>query len=326
MNITMEHVSKSYGTGTPVIHDLSLELKAGEMFFLLGPSGCGKTTILRMLAGFIQPDAGTILFGDKRVNEQSPQDRQTALVFQNYALWPHLNVFDNVAYAPRAQKQPTATVHERVHSALATVRMQDYAERKPQELSGGQQQRVALARALAAQPKLLLLDEPLSNLDATLRLELRRELKRIHTETGLTTLFVTHDQQEALALAQRIAVMQQGRIVQVGTPREIYENPATAFVARFIGEMNLYPAHSPLAQALGLLTTQTWGFRPERVELAPSGLPARVRQVTYLGEKVELLAEAGTGELIKIVTREMPALAETIHVSVPKNGLLTFPD
>ena len=225
MTITAQHLTKSFGPDSRVVNDVSFAIQPGEMFFLLGPSGCGKTTVLRMLAGFVQPDSGDILFDQKRMNDVAPQHRNTAMVFQNYAIWPHLSVYENVAYGPRARKLDAATIDRQVTEALRVVRLEDLAQRKPAQLSGGQQQRVALARALAVQPDLILLDEPLSNLDARLRLELRAELRRIHRETRTTCLYVTHDQEEALSLADRVAVMQVGRIEQVGPPREIYEVP-----------------------------------------------------------------------------------------------------
>src|SRR6201996_2795385 len=261
MTITANHLIKTFGPEARVVDDVSFTIQPGEMFFLLGPSGCGKTTVLRMLAGFVEPDKGDILFDQKRMNGIAPQDRNTAMVFQNYAIWPHLSVHENVAYGPRARKLPE--MEKRVAEALRVARLEDLAQRKPAQLSGGQQQRVALARALAVDPGLILLDEPLSNLDARLRLELRGELKRIHAETRTTCLYVTHDQEEALSLADRIAVMNKGRIEQLGTPREIYEQPVNEFTARFMGELNIAEAGSPLADALGAATGRKVGFRPE---------------------------------------------------------------
>ena len=248
MTITANHLIKSFGPETRVVDDVSFAIQPGEMFFLLGPSGCGKTTVLRMLAGFLKPDGGEILFDRKRMNGVAPQDRNTAMVFQNYAIWPHLTVYENVAYGPRARN--LSDIDKRVLDALRVARLEELAQRKPAQLSGGQQQRVALARALAVEPDLILFDEPLSNLDARLRLELRGELLRIHRETRTTCLYVTHDQEEALSLADRIAVMNRGRIEQMGIPREIYEHPANEFTARFMGEINIVAADSPLARAL----------------------------------------------------------------------------
>src|SRR5277367_5183243 len=226
MTITANHLTKSFSPESRVVDGVSFSIQPGEMFFLLGPSGCGKTTVLRMLAGFVQPDGGDILFDQKRMNGIAPQDRNTAMVFQNYAIWPHLTVYENIAYGPRARKFSPSDIDRRVTDALRVARLEDFAKRRPAQLSGGQQQRVALARALAVDPGLILLDEPLSNLDARLRLELRGELLRIHRETRTTCLYVTHDQEEALSLADRVAVMNKGKIEQTGTPHELYERPA----------------------------------------------------------------------------------------------------
>jgi iron(III) transport system ATP-binding protein len=237
MNVTLHNVTKRFGP-TPVVDGATLEIREGELFFLLGPSGCGKTTLLRLVAGFYTPDGGEIRFGDRLMNPVPPNKRNTGLVFQNYALWPHLTVAANVAYGLEVRKVTGDEKQRRVNEALAVVRMGEYAERTPNQLSGGQQQRVALARALVIRPDVLLLDEPLSNLDAKLRLEMREEIRRIHNETKLTTIYVTHDQQEALALADRIALMNAGRIEQVGTPLELYRSPATPFVPEFLGVAN----------------------------------------------------------------------------------------
>jgi iron(III) transport system ATP-binding protein len=307
MTITAHHLTKSFVSGARVVDDVSFSIQPGEMFFLLGPSGCGKTTVLRMLAGFVTPDSGDILFDQKRMNQVAPQNRNTAMVFQNYALWPHLTIYDNVAYGPRAKKLDAKSVDQRVTEALRVVRLEELVQRKPAQLSGGQQQRVALARSLAAEPDLILLDEPLSNLDARLRLELREELSRIHRTTGTTSLYVTHDQEEALSMADRIAVMNQGRIEQIGTPREIYEQPVSEFVARFIGEINILGADSPLAAKLGGTPNQRVGFRPESARLSNKGIAVIVKQSTYLGSKTALLVETETGETLKLWTN-VPAL------------------
>ncbi|MBM3859771.1 MAG: ABC transporter ATP-binding protein [Verrucomicrobia bacterium] len=234
MNVILRNLTKRFDS-TLVVNGVSLDVADGELFFLLGPSGCGKTTLLRLLAGFYQPDAGEIRFGPRPMNGVPPNRRNTGMVFQNYALWPHLNVFENVAYGLDVRKVTGAERSRRVEEALAIVQMNDYAKRSPAQLSGGQQQRIALARALVIRPDVLLLDEPLSNLDAKLRLEMREEIRRIHRETKLTTIYVTHDQQEALALADRIALMRDGGIEQVGTPLELYRSPRSAFVSEFLG-------------------------------------------------------------------------------------------
>lgn len=237
VSVRLQNLSRSFGQ-VKAVDSVSLEVQKGELFFLLGPSGCGKTTVLRMIAGFYSPDSGDISFDGRTVNEVPPHRRNTGMVFQNYALWPHMTVEKNVGYGLDIRRVPSAEKAGKIRKVLETVRMLEYAQRKPAQLSGGQQQRVALARALVIEPDLLLLDEPLSNLDAKLRLEMRGEIKRIHGETGITSIYVTHDQKEALSMADRIAVMNAGKIEQVGSPRELYENPADRFVAGFIGETN----------------------------------------------------------------------------------------
>lgn len=234
-------VVKNFGA-VRALDDVSLDIAQGELFFLLGPSGCGKTTLLRSIAGFYTPDAGRILFGDVDVTDAPPQRRNTAMVFQNYALWPHMTVEANVAFGLGVRRVGRAERRRRAAEALELVRMGDFARRKPNQLSGGQQQRVALARALVVRPRCLLLDEPLSNLDAKLRLEMRGEIRRLCKEFGLTGIYVTHDQAEALSIADRMAVMFNGRIAQVGAPREMYCRPASSAVAAFIGETNLLSA------------------------------------------------------------------------------------
>ncbi len=237
LSLSFQNISKRFDK-TVAVDNLSLDVKAGELFFLLGPSGCGKTTCLRMVAGFLAPDDGELRFGDKLMNRVPPHQRNTGMVFQNYALWPHMTASENIAYGLRVRKTPKAERENRVLEALKMVRLEDRASHFPNQLSGGQQQRVALARALVINPDVLLLDEPLSNLDAQLRLELRGEIKRLHSEKQTTALYVTHDQDEALSIADRIGVMRNGLLMQVGTPRELYRTPNSRFVAEFIGETN----------------------------------------------------------------------------------------
>ncbi|MCI0698751.1 ABC transporter ATP-binding protein [candidate division KSB1 bacterium] len=238
--VRFENVQKFFGE-TPAVCELALEIREGEFFSILGPSGCGKTTTLRMVAGFEVPDAGSIFFDDENVTSLPPEKRHTGMVFQNYALFPHLTVFENVAFGLRARKHPPAEISPRVAAALDLVEMRELQNRPVTQLSGGQQQRVALARALAVQPKILLLDEPLSNLDAQLRRTTRTELKNLQRRLGITTIYVTHDQEEALALSDRILVMEKGSAQQVGTPEEIYHIPANLFVMSFIGASNALP-------------------------------------------------------------------------------------
>lgn len=236
--VNIKGISKQYLPGNPVLLPLDLSVNSGELFFLLGPSGCGKSTLLRIIAGFVRPDAGTVSFDQQDITCMPPEKRQTAMVFQNYALWPHMTVYENVAFGLNAAGVKNPELDRSVKAALETVQLGDYHDRKPTSLSGGQQQRVALARALAVNPKVLLLDEPLSNLDARLRDSMRIEIRRICKERKLTAVYVTHDRKEALSMADRIAVIDKGMIPQIGTPEELYRRPANQFVASFLGECN----------------------------------------------------------------------------------------
>ncbi|MDD4890617.1 MAG: ABC transporter ATP-binding protein [Phycisphaerae bacterium] len=249
--LQIENLTRRFGPVTAV-DDMSLVVEPGELFFLLGPSGCGKTTLLRMLAGFVAPDAGRILLGDEDVTDRPAHRRNCGMVFQNYALWPHLSVAENIAFGLRVRRLPAAQRRDRVEEMVSVVQLTGLADRRPAQLSGGQQQRVALARALAIKPALLLLDEPLSNLDAKLRIEMRTEIIRICRATGVTAVYVTHDQKEALSMADRLAVVLAGRIVQVGQPQEVYRRPANRFVADFIGRTNFIAATVQSADAAGL--------------------------------------------------------------------------
>jgi spermidine/putrescine transport system ATP-binding protein len=239
--VVIEGVSKSFGD-IRVLNNVSLEIKKGEFFSLLGPSGCGKTTLLRIIAGFEQPVWGGVTFDGSNVLPQPPNKRRANTVFQNYALFPHLSVFENVAFSLRLKKASKSEVESRVKENLRLVQLEGHARKKPNQLSGGQKQRVAIARALINVPRVLLLDEPLSALDAKLRQHMLIELDTIHDKIGITFIYVTHDQQEALSVSDRLAVMNQGDVLQIGTPHEIYESPATDFVAQFIGETNLFDA------------------------------------------------------------------------------------
>ena len=237
ISVSIEGLVKRFGQ-TTALNGIDLRIAPGELFFLLGPSGCGKTTLLRNIAGFYIPDAGTIRFGDEDVTNLPPHKRNTGMMFQSYALWPHLTVAGNVAFGLEERRVPRPQIRERVQAALASVKMEGYADRKINQLSGGQQQRVALARALVIQPRCLLLDEPLSNLDAKLRLEMRTEIRRACKENGLTAIYVTHDQKEALSIADRLAILDGGKLVQIGPPKEVYRRPRSRLVADFIGETN----------------------------------------------------------------------------------------
>src|SRR5689334_7522994 len=240
ISIRIQQLTKRFGSVTALQH-LDLTIQPGELFFLLGPSGCGKTTLLRSMAGFYIPEEGKIFFGEEDVTRLAPHKRNTGMMFQSYALWPHMSVAENVAFGLEERKVSKDEIKRRVGEALESVRMAQYAERRPNQLSGGQQQRVALARALVIRPRCLLLDEPLSNLDAKLRLEMRTEIRRVCKEFNLTTVYVTHDQKEALSIADRMAILESGHILQVGTPREVYGRPKRKTVANFIGETDFLP-------------------------------------------------------------------------------------
>ena len=255
MRVQLDKVTKRFGNVT-ALDEVSVEVEQGEFFFLLGPSGCGKTTLLRVLAGFEQPDSGRVLFDEQDVCELPPERRGAALVFQNYALWPHLTVRENIAFGLDVRKIDLHEKDKRVKEVLSLVRMQGFEQRRPAQLSGGQQQRVALARALVVRPQLVLLDEPLSNLDARLRMQMRTELREIIKALGHTAVYVTHDQKEALAMADQCAILDKGRIEQVGTPETLYEEPENRFVAQFLGETNFFPARVVSHKEKGLYEVQ----------------------------------------------------------------------
>ncbi|MEN2981605.1 MAG: ABC transporter ATP-binding protein [Thermus sp.] len=320
-------VSKRYGR-TLAVDGVSFTLQEGEFFTLLGPSGCGKTTTLRLVAGFEDPDRGEVRLGGERVNGLPPERRPIGMVFQNYALFPHMTVFGNVAFPLRLRGLGERQVRLRVGELLEMVHLVGLEGRYPKELSGGQQQRVALARALAREPKVLLLDEPLSALDARIREELRGELKRLQREVGLTALYVTHDQEEALALSHRIAVMREGRVEQIGTPQEIYEAPASPFVARFVGAGAMVPGE---ARGGVFHRDRPWpvrvrgegrGYlllRPERLRLDPGGfLEGQVLLATYLGSLVRLEVEAeGLRLQVDLPPGAFPQVGERVRLALP---------
>jgi len=307
--ITIENLSKRFGNYL-ALDRISLTIGTGELFFLLGPSGCGKTTLLRHIAGFYQPDQGRILFDGQDVTTVPPHKRNAGMVFQNYALWPHLTVEKNVAFGLEERHFPKAEIDARVAEALRDVRLGNLAQRKIHEVSGGQQQRVALARAMVIRPTCLLLDEPLSNLDAKLRLEMRGEIRRICRQFELTSVYVTHDQQEALSIADRIAILDAGRLLQVGQPAEVYRRPRNRFVAEFIGEGNFLsgrvrgrnslteieledgtvlrasatPEGSPVAGSKVTICLRPEAFRIAEHQPAGQAMRAKLVETTYLGQ------------------------------------------
>jgi iron(III) transport system ATP-binding protein len=274
--ITIQGLSKRFGDSL-VLDQIDLRIEPGEMFFLLGASGCGKTTLLRHIAGFYYPDEGRILFDDQDVSRLPPHRRGTGMVFQSYALWPHLNVAGNVAFGLEELRRPRSEIRRRVEEALASVGMSAFAERKINQLSGGQQQRVALARALVIRPRCLLLDEPLSNLDAKMRLQMRGEIRRVCKESGVTAIYVTHDQKEALSIADRLAILDRGQIAQCGVPREVYRRPHSRAVADFIGECNfidghlLAPGPTPGSFRVGTALGEFTGYKADREWMAQEG-------------------------------------------------------
>ena len=304
--VVIKNISKSYDGRTLVLDDLSLTIGSGEKFFLLGPSGCGKSTLLRILAGLVSQDSGSISFDGIDITNLPPEKRRAAMVFQNYALWPHLDVFENVAFGLRNANVKGEELKKRVMQALELVRLADCAKRKVPSLSGGQQQRIALARALAVEPYLLLLDEPLSNLDARLRDTMRNEISNICSRRNQTALYVTHDRQEALSMADRIAVLKDGKIRQQGTPEELYNFPIDRFCAEFLGDINVIPGvetdgifDSPLGKFKAVKTcndSKTCGIiRPERIRFVDNCgdgvFKARLISKTFLGESCDWRAE-----------------------------------
>jgi iron(III) transport system ATP-binding protein len=313
--VEIERVTFGYGA-TRVLEDVSLSIRKGEFFAFLGPSGSGKTTLLRLIAGFGMPDSGRILIGGRDATREAPWARNVGLVFQNYALWPHMTVAQNVAFGLERRRVPRAEREKRVKAALELVGLAHLMDRRPAQLSGGQQQRVAIARTLAIEPEVLLLDEPLSNLDAGLRHGVRAELVELQRRLGLTTILVTHDQEEANAAADRMAVLNEGRVLQVGSPSELYDHPTNRFVAGFLGTANLIEGEVtpqgfraggialPVA-ADGAPGRATLALRPQALSLLRDGsgaLPARVLRAEFLGGHVRYTLEAGQG--IRLIAEE----------------------
>jgi sn-glycerol 3-phosphate transport system ATP-binding protein len=320
--ISLRNVVKRYGTGkqaVEVIHGINAEISDREFIVIVGPSGCGKSTLLRMVAGLEEISGGDIAIGDRVVNELEPAERDIAMVFQNYALYPHMSVFDNMAYGLKIRKLPVAEIKARVDKAAGILELGHLLERKPRQLSGGQRQRVAMGRAIVRQPQVFLFDEPLSNLDAKLRAQTRLEIQKLHRELGITSLFVTHDQVEAMTLAERMIVMNAGNMEQFGTPEEVYHRPASTFVASFIGS----PPMNLLKDAQGGRAGTITGIRPEHLDVVDSGWEVRTETVELLGAE-RLIYGRLNGEQVIVRIEEgqpSPAADQVIRVR-PREGRL----
>jgi sn-glycerol 3-phosphate transport system ATP-binding protein len=347
--ISIRKLVKRYGTGpkaNQVIHGVDAEIAKGEFVVIVGPSGCGKSTLLRMVAGLEEISGGEISIGDRVVNDVEPAERDIAMVFQNYALYPHMTVFENMAYGLKIAKVPMDEIKARVDKAARILEIGPFLARKPRELSGGQRQRVAMGRAIVRQPQVFLFDEPLSNLDAKLRAQTRLEIQKLHAELGITSLFVTHDQVEAMTLAQRMIVMNAGRMEQIGTPEEVYQRPATTFVAGFIGSppMNLIKGQaqgsqfSVAGQVLALPTPvprageMILGLRPEHAQISPvggpsvHGWPLKVEVIEMLGAERLIYGRLGN-ELFTLrmdATRVPPRVGDTVMLDAPEQQLHWF--
>ncbi len=357
VTIYLENLRKTFGE-IVATDDVNMELPDGKLSTLLGPSGCGKTTLLRLIAGFYEPDRGRVFFDDKEVTDVSPNKRNTGMCFQNYALWPHMTVFDNIAYGLKMKRvngmrYNQAAIKRRVYEALELVRMAELGDRTPHQLSGGQQQRVALARALAIEPDVLLLDEPLSNLDAKLRVEMREEILRIQTELGITTVYVTHDQIEALSISDMVAVMDKGYVQQYGPPREIYAKPQTLFVADFIGKCTfvdgsiqslneMLTVKIPNGQVVqGRSPIEGYPFqegeqvrcaiRPEDLHLKKSSasdneIVGVIDQVIYIGSDIEVHFKVGEISAVSLLPPDTKiAKGDEMSLYAPSNDIMVLP-
>jgi putative spermidine/putrescine transport system ATP-binding protein len=319
--LSIESVSVSYGTGAPVLDGVSLGVERGEMVALLGSSGCGKTSLLRAIAGFVQPRSGRIRVDGRDITDLPPEQRHTAMMFQSYALWPHMDVAANIGYGLRMRGADKARVAQRVAEMLKLLQLDGYERRSVGSLSGGQRQRVAMGRALAIDPLLLLLDEPMSNLDYKVRLDLRHELRALQRRVGITAIYVTHDREEALTLADRIAVIDAGRLLQVGTPQEVFHKPASPFVAGFMGADN----------AVVLPDGQRAHFRADRARLAPQAdamalsLEGVVEQASYLGHGWRYRVRVGEGRQVWVDDPAAVAEGSRTHVIVSRDALMLFP-
>lgn len=347
--IILNGISKSFGS-TAAVDGISLSIEKGEFFFLIGPSGCGKTTLLRILAGFCKPDAGSITIEGKDITSIPPEKRNITMVFQNYALWPHMTVMQNICFGLEQRGMSKAVRIEKAKSILETVRMPEKASAYPGQLSGGQQQRVALARALVVEPAAVLLDEPLSNLDSKLRNEMRREISRIQKDTGVTMVYVTHDQKEALSMGHRIALLNRGRIEQAGSPAQLYRTPSTRFAAEFMGSSNAIDAECLTADARTLTASTAAGviqarntigdvrpgekltliMRPEHAELRDNesltGIPAEVKGTEFQGELSEITLNAGNIHIRALIhgAAEVPAANTAVKIVFHPDNVIAF--
>ena len=358
MNIQLKDIVKRFGTLEAVSH-VSLEIRDGELFTLLGPSGCGKTTILRLIGGFHKPDNGEIYFDGKPVSSIPPYERNIGMVFQNYALWPHMTISNNITYGLKLKKIPKAEIAEKVSNVLKLVNLSGLENRYPGQLSGGQQQRVALARALVLNPDVLLLDEPLSNLDAKIRVQVRAEIRKLQKELGITTIYVTHDQEEALTLSDRIAVINLGKLMQIGTPRDLYDRPNNPFVADFIGINNLIPGDvkevNPVEKRMTVQTNAgplicfsdepfkrgdhcTISVRPETALISQSEnrqkefncIAGTVSFAYYIGNTIRYDVEIDSGMLFKVdiqnpIEHKPFSMGEKVYVSFPIKTTIGIP-
>lgn len=347
-SVRLDHIVKNFGA-TRALDDIDLTIEAGELFFLLGPSGCGKSTLLRLIAGLHEPSSGRVLFGDRDVTALGTNKRNAVMCFQSYALWPHMSVSDNIKFGLDVRNVIGTEAKRRIDEVLQLVQMDKYADRKPNQLSGGQQQRVALARALAVKPDCLLLDEPLSNLDAKLRHEMRSEIRRICKTAGFTTIYVTHDQKEALSVADRIAVLRDGKLQQVGSPSDLYHRPNSAFVADFIGQTNLLEGkvlsqdgqHVTVETLAGNLkavkTTATLpsrvmvSIRPEQMRVSRGGsaantLVGKTKDNTFLGEASELLLDVNGFDLKVITAPPLFTVPPEMKVEFDAEDVVVLPE
>jgi multiple sugar transport system ATP-binding protein len=350
--VTFDHVYKRYSADVIAVNDLNLEIADGEFLVLVGPSGCGKTTALRCVAGLETISDGKLYIGDRVVNDVAPKDRDIAMVFQSYALYPHMSVYDNLAFGLKLRKTPKADIDRRVKEAAGILGLERFLDRKPKALSGGQRQRVALGRAIVREPAVFLMDEPLSNLDAKLRVQTRAEIARLHQRLGTTTVYVTHDQVEAMTMGDRIAVMRDGILQQVGTPEELYDHPNNVFVAGFIGSpaMNFATVKATEGEDLMLGSSKLnlsgaaaraaadrpkgadllIGFRPEHLDIADGAdgavrIPAKVDVVEYLGNEELIHAQAEGNEIVALIPSDRKVRAgDNIELGVPLDKLHVF--